>query len=174
LGKISPIGRLLTLGSFVKITKVDKIFGLLFPPKKARVNFDKKSAGLHLGYFSHLVTLMLNHPWKVSFSSYNLLQIARYRNQCDQIGRIFRHLGDIFRRCAHFFLENNAQMIWAQFFSKISPKIHLNKILIWATFCLKIPKFWTEICLGKSSYLLRLHFGRYFNKIGHIFSLIAI
>jgi hypothetical protein len=40
----------------------------------------------------------------------------------------FRHLGDIFWRWAHFFLKNIAQMIWAQFFSKILPKIHLNKL----------------------------------------------
>jgi hypothetical protein len=53
----------------------------------------------------------------------------------------FRHLGDVFRRWANFFLKNIVQMIWAQFFSKILPKIHLNKLQIWATFCLKIPKF---------------------------------
>jgi hypothetical protein len=55
-------------------------------------------------------------------------------------------------------------------FSKISPKIHLNKVHILATFCLKIPKFLPQISIVKSSYLLRLHFGRYFNTIGRIFS----
>jgi hypothetical protein len=75
----------------------------------------------------------------------------------------FRHLGDIFRRWANFFWR------WAHFFWKISPKIHINKLQIWAIFCLKIPKFWPKISLGKSSYLLRLHFGRYFNQIGRIF-----
>jgi hypothetical protein len=42
MGEFSPIGLLFTLGSFVKITDVAQIFGLLFPRLKLWVNFDKK------------------------------------------------------------------------------------------------------------------------------------
>jgi hypothetical protein len=48
LGEFSPIGRLFTLGSFLKITKVAHIFGAsFFPRKKGCVDFSKKWLGLH-------------------------------------------------------------------------------------------------------------------------------
>jgi hypothetical protein len=59
LGEFSPIGRLLTLGSFLKIKEAEKCFGLLSSKLKIRVNFDKEWIGQHLGIFlqTHLVTL---------------------------------------------------------------------------------------------------------------------
>jgi hypothetical protein len=35
LGEFSPLGRLLSLGSFLKMAKVDQILGLLLPTVKA-------------------------------------------------------------------------------------------------------------------------------------------
>jgi hypothetical protein len=53
-----------------------------------------------------------------------------------RLGGISRNLGDNFWRWAHFFLKNISQMISALFISKPSPKIHLNKFSILATFLL--------------------------------------
>jgi hypothetical protein len=56
-------------------------------------------------------------------------------NQCDLIGRIFLALGEFFSE------KNIAQIIWAQFFSKQSPKIHLNKLRFLPLFALKFQNF---------------------------------
>jgi hypothetical protein len=49
LGKFSPIGRLFTLGSFLKITEAGEIFGYFFQQLSLGIDFDKKRVGLHFG-----------------------------------------------------------------------------------------------------------------------------
>jgi hypothetical protein len=49
LGEFSPIGRLFSLASLLKITEVAQ---LLFPHNQLRINFDKKLVGQHFGRLS--------------------------------------------------------------------------------------------------------------------------
>jgi hypothetical protein len=66
--------------------------------------------------------------------------------------------------------------LWALFYEKCCGIVFKNiaqnspKYLDRATFCLKMSKFWPEILLEKSSYLLRIHFGRFFDKTGQFVS----
>jgi hypothetical protein len=54
------------------------------------------------------------------------------------------------------------------FFRKISPKISLKQLQIRATFCLKIPKFWPEISMGKVLIYQGSILGAFFHKTsGH-------
>jgi hypothetical protein len=55
LGEFSPIGRLFTLGSVMKITEVAKHFGLLIKTETVMYSFDKKWVGQHFGllFFSN-------------------------------------------------------------------------------------------------------------------------
>jgi hypothetical protein len=52
-GVFSPVGRLFTLGSRLKMTEVVQILGLLFPQYKLRVDFSKKWVGIHFGRLFH-------------------------------------------------------------------------------------------------------------------------
>jgi hypothetical protein len=49
LGDFSHFGPLIALGSFLEMTKVWLIFGLLFPQFKFGTNFDKTCVGQHFG-----------------------------------------------------------------------------------------------------------------------------
>jgi hypothetical protein len=60
LGEFSPIGWLITLGSFFLITEVAKIFGLLFSTVKVRYQFWPKSVGLPSWRFFHK---LIWPPW---------------------------------------------------------------------------------------------------------------
>jgi hypothetical protein len=55
------------------------------------------------------------------------------------------------------------------FFQKNRPKFTLISSRFGLLFDLKFSNFDKTFILGLSSYLLRLHFGQYLNKIGHIF-----
>jgi hypothetical protein len=56
--------------------------------------------------------------------TYTTISSVARLGEISPFGRNFLALG------AHFFLKNIAQMIWAQFFSKISPKIYLDQLQI--------------------------------------------
>jgi hypothetical protein len=58
----------------------------------------------------------------ISISSHSFVG-RRASAKCDQIGRIFAILGDIFCSLDVFFLKNIDQIIWAQFFQKIARKL---------------------------------------------------
>jgi hypothetical protein len=60
LGQFLPIGWLFTLGSVLKLTKVAKFLGLLFPRYQLCINFDKKWVGLHFGRLFHK---LIRSPW---------------------------------------------------------------------------------------------------------------
>jgi hypothetical protein len=60
LVEFSPIGRLFSLGRFLKIAEVALILGHFFPRETSYVCFDKNGLGYTLGDFfsqTHLVTL---------------------------------------------------------------------------------------------------------------------
>jgi hypothetical protein len=60
-------------------------------------------------------------------------------------------------------------MICAQFFFQKRPKFTLQSPTFGQLFFLKIPYFWPDISLSNRSYFLRLHFGRYLDRIGRFF-----
>jgi hypothetical protein len=68
LGEFSPNGWLFNTGSYLKITEVIYIFGLLYTMVKFRDKFGEKRIGLHFGWFfsqTNLVTLIrIGHPQK--------------------------------------------------------------------------------------------------------------
>jgi hypothetical protein len=49
LGEFSPIGRLFSFASILKITEVAQVLGLLFSKVPVSINLDKKLDGLHFG-----------------------------------------------------------------------------------------------------------------------------
>jgi hypothetical protein len=52
LGDFSPVGEFITMGSFVKITEVARIYvGLLFSTIKLSIHFGKSGLGYILGHF---------------------------------------------------------------------------------------------------------------------------
>jgi hypothetical protein len=69
----------------------------------------------------------------------------------------------IFAGWANFFPENYRPIILV---IKKSPKIHLNKLQIWATFFFQSPKFWSVVKMGKNTYFVSPHFGHFLEKIG--------
>jgi hypothetical protein len=60
LGEFSTIGWLFTLGSFVKITEVANIIGLLFPTLKLCINFQKMDWATFWATFSQTRLVTLN------------------------------------------------------------------------------------------------------------------
>jgi hypothetical protein len=61
LGEFSPIGQLLNMGSFLKITEEALIWDYFFPRKKFCIHFDQRWVVLQIGRFfsrTHLVTLL--------------------------------------------------------------------------------------------------------------------
>jgi hypothetical protein len=58
LDEFMPIGRLFTLGRFLKIADVDHILGCFFPRLRSRMGFDQNGFGLHFGH----LTIASGHP----------------------------------------------------------------------------------------------------------------
>jgi hypothetical protein len=73
-GEFSPIVRLFTLGSFLKLKEAAQIFGLLFSHGEKYVcnNFDKNGLGYMLGDF---LTNSSGHPDKDSLDQFYICQL---------------------------------------------------------------------------------------------------
>jgi hypothetical protein len=65
LGEFSSIGRLFAWGSFLKISGVTQIHGLLLPRFKLWINFDERGLGQILGAFS---TNSSGHPARAPYA----------------------------------------------------------------------------------------------------------
>jgi hypothetical protein len=86
LGEFSPIGWLFTLGSFLKMTEVAQIFGLLFPNVSATYVLILTESGLGNSWASfsqtHLVTLFETlkiSSVRVIFFSFVSTRVTRVR-----------------------------------------------------------------------------------------------
>jgi hypothetical protein len=97
LGEFLPVGRLISLGIFLKIAEVALIFGLLFSTEIALYCFFYKNG---LGYIlGDFITSSSGHPALYLHSTASLFkQVERAADvqQGDQIGRIFGYWATVY------------------------------------------------------------------------------